>query len=199
MANFRLSQTRVTEALEYILKAYDRMRVGCEAMSALVGLGKSRSGKGDVEVIESNELMNVEATSSLPEYNFRCQTVKILLECASLLGNGANNDTINLCAESAIQVCGSLLAENDEIIEVWYFLGCAFMACKPPNQELAHFYWENALSMLNKVKKGLKESIGDDDDREDNGNELELVECQIMDLQKKLDKNKDDEEMMDSD
>lgn len=209
MANFRLSQSRVSEAIECILKAYDRMKVGCEAMSALVGLGNDCSGKGDGETMESKsrELVDVEAASSLPEYNFRCQTAKIMLECASLLKDDnsgvSNDDTINRCAESAIQVLGSLLAENDEVIEVWYLLGCAFMACSPPLLESAHYYWENALTMLNKAKEGLGQSIEYEND--DDGcieNELEAIECQIIEVKKKLGKYEDgkgeeDEEMED--
>lgn len=201
MANFRLSQSRVPEALDCILKAYDRMKVGCEAMSALVGLGGDGDGKGDVETEpKSRELVQVEAASSLPEYNFRCQTVKIMLECASLLENDDSGakDTINQCAESAIQVLGSLLAENDEVIEVWYLLGCAFMACTPPNEESAqsaHYYWENALAMLTKVKEGLEQSISDgDDDDECAENELEVVESQIIDVKRKLGKHNDSDD-----
>jgi hypothetical protein len=182
MANFRLSQSRVPEALECILKAYDRMKVGCEAMSALVGLANT-----DSEQLEekSRELVDVEAASSLPEYHFRCQTAKIMLECASLIKNGdaQSTETSNQCVESAIQVLGSLLAENDEVIEVWYLLGCAFMACTPSNLESAHHYLETALSMLTKVKDDLENSIGDADVDE---NELEAIECQIIEVKKKL-------------
>lgn len=197
MANFRLSQSRVSDAVEYILKAYDRIRVGCEAMSALVGLADA-NGKteGGVEVEpKARELVDVEAASSLPEYNFRCQTAKIMLECASLLGNddAGTKDTVNQCAESATQVCGSLLAENDEVIEVWYLLGCAFMASMPPNQDSAHYYWENALTMLTKMKKELEQSIDEDDENE---NELEVVECQILDIKTKLGKHGDEDEEM---
>jgi len=200
MANFRLSQSRVPEALECILKAYDRMKVGCEAMSALVGLANTDSGeKGCVEQLEakSRELVDVDAASSLPEYHFRCQTAKIMLECASLIRNGESDamETSNQCVESAIQVLGSLLAENDEVIEVWYLLGCAFMACTPSNLESAHHYLENALSMLTKVKEDLEESIGDDENDE---NELEAIECQMIEVKKKLGtyKDEEDEDMM---
>jgi tetratricopeptide (TPR) repeat protein len=199
MANFRLSQSRVPEALECILKAYDRMKVGCEAMSALVGLANTDSGEmGRVEQeAKSRELVDVEAASSLPEYHFRCQTAKIMLECASLIRNGESDatETSNQCVESAIQVLGSLLAENDEVIEVWYLLGCAFMASTPSNLESAHHYLENALSMLTKAKEDLEESLGDDENDE---NELEAIECQIIEVKKKLGTYNDDrdEEMM---
>ena len=200
MANFRLSQSRVPDALECILKAYDRMKVGCEAMSALVGLGSDGSnGKGDADIeAKSRELVDVEAASSLPEYNFRCQTAKIMLECASLVENDSSGATKNQCAESAIQVLGGLLAENDEVIEVWYLLGCAFMACTPPNEESAHYYWENALTMLTRAKEGLEQQVDDDDDGYIE-NELEAIECQILEVKEKLGRgDEDDEDMEDS-
>lgn len=210
MANFRLSQSRLPEALECIMKAYDRMKVGCEAMSALIGLANT-ADDDEKEVVEqidekSRELVDVDAASSLPEYHFRVQTSKIMLECASLIKDG-EPDTVensNKCVESAIQVLGSLLAENDEVIEVWYLLGCAFLACTPSNLDSAYHYLENALSMLTKLKEDLEESVGDD---ENDDNELDAIECQIIEVQKKLgtykdeedeSSNKVDEEMMDS-
>ena len=215
MANFRLSQSRLSEALECILKAYERMKEGCEAMSALVGLGSSNNKAGidtsvELEETRARELVNVEAASSLPEYNFRCQTVKIMLECASLLENRENSsnvdsaaknkdEMINTCAESAIQVLGSLIAENDEVIEVWYLLGCAFMACKPSNEDSAKYYWNHALEMLRKVKESLEEAIdcgGDDEDEAEN--ELEMILCQIQDIEKKLGGAQGDEKMDDT-
>ena len=201
MANFRLSQSRVPEALECILKAYDRMKVGCEAMSALVGLGTHTISKGaatsnenDVELEQkASELVDVEAASSLPEYNFRCQTAKIMLECASLLDKndrqGQGNTMINQCAESAIQVLGSLMAENDEVIEVWYLLGCAFQACTPSNEELAIYYWKRAHEMLTKVKCGLEMAVDDGEDDDDAENELEAIMCQINEVEHKLKAN----------
>ena len=197
MANFRLSQSRVPEALVCIMKAYDRMKVGCEAMSALVGLANTADDdeKGVVEQMDekSRELLDVDAASSLPEYHFRVQTAKIMLECASLTGDG-EPDTVensNTCVESAIQVLGSLLAENDEVIEVWYLLGCAFLACTPSNLDSAHHYLENALTMLTKLKEDLEESMGDDENDE---NELDAIEFQIIEVKKKLGTYTDEED-----
>jgi len=40
MASLRLSQkTRQQEAVPFILRAYDKMKTGCEALATLVGLG----------------------------------------------------------------------------------------------------------------------------------------------------------------
>ena len=185
IANFRLSQCRVPEAAVCILKAYERMKVGCEAMSALVGLSHADGVNGDVDLeAKSRELVDVDAASSLPDYSFRCQTAKIMLECASLLENN-EKDTQNQCAESAIQVLGSLLAEDDEVIEVWYLLGCAFMACTPSSNESAHYYWDNALSMLTKAKDDLENTLEEDYDL-DAEQQLEAIECQITEVKSKL-------------
>ena len=150
----------------------------------------------------ARELVEVDAASSLPEYGFRIQTAKLLLECASLQSKDDPEATeaINRCAHSATQVLGSLLAENDEIIEVWYLLGCAFAAVLPPNADAANYYWENALEMLERVKKGLEESMGDGNDEEEDENELEAIECQMVEVKTKLGRYKDggDEEMDDS-
>ena len=184
MANFRLSQSRGLEALDFIMKAYGRMRTGCEAMSSLVGLGGCN---GDAE--PSRELVEVEAASQLPEYNFRCQTAKIMLECASLQKEGDN-----VCIEASIQVLGSLLAENDEVADVWLLMGCSFAALSPPNNDAARYYWETALSMLNTAKEGLEDMIGDDDaENECLEQELQSIQCQLEEVKAKL--GIDDEDM----
>ena len=94
MANLRLSQSRPAEALEFILKTYDRMKVGCEAMSALVGLSKDGENNDEMGTeAKAQELVEVDAAASLPGYEFRCQTAKILLECASSLEDEKNKVT----------------------------------------------------------------------------------------------------------
>ena len=187
MANLRLSQSRPAEALEFILKTYDRMKVGCEAMSALVGLSKDGENNDEMGTeAKAQELVEVDAAASLPGYEFRCQTAKILLECASSLEDEKNKVTTkSQCVEAAIHVLGSLLAENDEVIEVWYLLGCAFMAFSPPNEDSAHYYWDTALTMLNKVKEQLENLIEVDDDGY-SASQLEAVECQIAEVKTKL-------------
>lgn len=163
-------------------------------MSALVGLADDDGDtKSDEKLLEakSRELVDVDAASSLPEYSFRCQTAKIMLECASLLENNEAN-TKNQCAESAIQVLGSLLAEDDEVIEVWYLLGCAFKACIPSNDESAHYYWEHALSMLKRNKEDLEKSLEEECDMNDEY-ELDAIECQITEVKNKLGLNTDEE------
>ena len=177
MANLRLSQSRVSEALDCIMKTYDRMKVGCEAMAGLVGL--ATDGKEGVQEARARELLEVDAASTLPEYGFRLQTAKIMLECTSLVDD-ENNNTKGRCSESAIQVLGSLLAENDEVIEVWYLLGCAFMSCLPPNRDSARHYWENAIDMLTKAKEQIELSD------EDVACELEVIQSQLEEVAKKL-------------
>jgi hypothetical protein len=98
-----------------------------------------------------------------------------------------NNTTKERCSESAIQVLGSLLAENDEVIEVWYLLGCAFMSCSPPNPDSARHYWENAIDMLTKAKEQLQHS------NEDVACELEVLQSQLEEVTNKLEELGDDE------
>ena len=199
-ANLRLTQRRGEEAVHSILEAYGRMKIGCESMADLVGLGKvdgdedkaARKKGGneedddddDDEDAKAKELVEIDAASALPGFEFRCQTSKILLECAAVLGDSdrggggvgvgdeddvgsdENDARKNACVESAIQVLGSLLAENDEVVEVWYLLGCAFEATTPTNVDAAKYYWETALTMLAKVKEGM-DMAGDEVDDEE--------------------------------
>lgn len=186
MANLRMSQSRPQDALESIMKAYDRMKIGCEAMATLVGLGKD----GEVETNENaKELLEVNAASTLPSYEFRCQTAKLFMEIATVIDGekkkaSSDDDTITkTCAEVSIQILGSLMAENDEVIEVWYLLGCAFMACSPPQVESAHYYWDKCMTMLLKVKQEMKECI---DDNEASGVDTEGIDEQIEEVKRKL-------------
>ncbi|KAL7485223.1 hypothetical protein ACHAW6_010823 [Cyclotella cf. meneghiniana] len=189
MANLRMSQSRPHDAYECILKAYERMKVGCEAMSALVGLGKDG---GELEMQnKAQELVEVDAASCLPSYEFRCQTAKLFLECGSAINCNEKSEppsdnitTTKKCAESAIQILGSLMAENDEVVEVWYLLGCAFMAFSPPNIDSAHYYWDQCMTMLIKVKEEMEECI--DDDNSDAAKDLEAIEQQIDEVKNKL-------------
>jgi hypothetical protein len=107
MASLRISQDQDQrpEAVSYILRAYEKQRVGSEALAALVGLddrgmqqktgGSSSSCSNDCndttvlqedqEDEHAKELVEVDAANNLPEFEFRCQTAKILLECTDLL------------------------------------------------------------------------------------------------------------------
>lgn len=190
MANLRMSQSRPQDALSCILKAYDRMKTGCEAMATLVGLSKDNE---DVDTRENaQELLEVDAASGLPSYEFRCQTAKLFMEIASVIeceekqASSASNDNnaTKKCAETAIQILGSLMAENDEVVEVWYLLGCAFMASSPPQVESAQYYWDQCMTMLIKVKQDIEEAIDDESDHVEE--QLEAINQQIEEVQKKL-------------
>lgn len=133
-ASHRLSQNRGREAVDYILQAYEQFRVGCEELSSVVGLRdakESNDGQCALEITDHS------AVQSLPSFEFRAQTVKILLECANVLkepanGLDQNNEGLLLpssllqlrktCLDHAVDVSGSLLAENDEVIEVFDLL-----------------------------------------------------------------------------
>jgi len=217
LANLRLSQSRGMEASNLMMKSYDRMKVGCIAMSKLVGLEVSPNENNDSSVEEeeptAKELENVEEATNLPSYEFRCQSAKLLLECGSMLQTipdmeNSNDHQISdmeesttpatkeSCCEAAVQVLGSLLAENDEVIEIWYLMGCAFQALE--NKETAKQYFERALEMLKKVKEGLEQQDdSNDDDEDDIEQQLEEIDAQIEDTEEKilqLDSSEDMEE-----
>ena len=203
MASLRLSQKgRQLEAVPFILRAYEKQRVGSEALATLVGLkvDEKEFGAGIDETVkegdQAKELKEVEAANNLPEFEFRCQTAKLLLECAELLkersnsmdDSSNNSDQSDECIVAAISVLGSLLAQNDEVIEIWYLTGCAFAAKKPPLADAARFYLERAKEMLTDIRKALKEEerFVDDSERSDLEEQLEMNSTQMNDVQSKL-------------
>jgi len=204
MASLRLSQQRGQEAVPYILNSYGRMKVGCVALSNLVGISQDENKKGHIEedcnveeeAMELNE-DELKAGNSLPGFEFRCQTAKILLECANVLSEkdrdimtknerGNDEDQRDFCVDASIQVLGSLLAENDEVVEIWYLLGCAFSACSPPNTNESKYYWDNAMKMLLQVKEGLEQQINAETEDE-NDEALLDVNSKIEEVKKKID------------
>jgi len=192
LANLRLSQSSEEQRLEaysYMIKAYDRMKVGCEALAQLVGLGSKEEEEEEeedddkdahVEKYSSHEIEKhhpsstfdtnalelkdeiLQAVNALPPFEFRCQSVKILLECASLLMKKTMNvpvsstTMVDTCVEASIQILGSLLAENDEVPEIFYLLGTAFLSSTCPNPESAFFYFQRALDMTQKIKQDME-------------------------------------------
>jgi hypothetical protein len=190
MANLRISQCRGLEAVTFVLEAYNRVKVGCEAMADLVGLGgdqgeKSQNGESLAKELKGEVL---DAANSLPGFEFRCQMAKLLLECASILEDVSTDGVERIerrkcCVEAAIQVLGSLLAENDEVIEIWFLLGCAFASTESKSDDSSKYYFETALDMLEKVKKGLKRELPDDVVKA----EIDDVRQKIKDVKERLD------------
>jgi hypothetical protein len=192
MASLRLSQTtRRAEAAPYILRAFEKMRVGCEALANLVGIAEPKD-TNDSSNETSIELHNVDAANSLPEYEFRCQTAKLLLECAEIskasYGSGSLNQQADQCVVAAIAVLGSLLSENDEVVEIWFLLGCAFASKTPPQADLAVYYLRQCMEMLLDIKKSLEQEAGfaETDDQQDIAEQLAQNEALLTDVQSKL-------------
>lgn len=193
IANLRLVQSRGEEATTYILDAYKRIQAGCIALASLVGFGM------DDDLATELTRSEQEAVDRLPGFDFRIQMAKLLLECASTcvpLNNGDNTimtdeEIGSNCAEAAIQVLGSLMAENDEVIEVWFLIGCAAMAANPSNTDMAIFHWTKAIEMLNKGKENLEAKIRGGNDNTEAGcakiqEEVEAIQAQIEEIQDKL-------------
>mmetsp|Transcript_43 Transcript_43/g.77 ORF Transcript_43/g.77 Transcript_43/m.77 type:complete len:437 (-) Transcript_43:4170-5480(-) len=197
-ASLRLSQQqRQMEAIPFVLRAYEKQRVGSEALATLVGLGDNTVNEENVKG-QAQELLEVEAANNLPEFEFRCQTAKLLLECAGLVkGDGSRSDQEKQCISAAISVLGSLLAQNDEVIEIWYLTGCAFAAKQPPMVETAKFHLERAKEMLTDIQKALKDEVqySDESERQDLEDQLAMNATQMKDVQTKLDQLPEVEDM----
>ena len=201
MASLRLSQDaeRRKEAVSYILQTYETMKKGSEALASLVGVVIANDNDDMEKQVgegQAIELKEVDAATNLPEFEFRCQTAKLLLECSALLREdteGTSNETSRqrevACINGAISVLGSLLAQNDEVVEVWYLMGCAY-ALAPEAASAARHYLERAKAMLLEIQKSLQQesefSGGMDDDGEI---EMGLKDnaAQLLDVQTKLD------------
>ena len=198
-SSFRLSQKRKAEATGFILRAYKKMSAGCEALAQLVGLDDGKAKR-------SAELAEVDAASNLPSFEFRCQTVKLLLECAAPDAEEVNTDNMPAwknaeqerikCYKASVHVLGSLMAENDEVPEVWYLLGCTYMGSG--NKELARHYFTNALEMLNNLQQEM-EKVSEESDMQDDEEidmQTQSMACQMEDIRSKLEELEGDETAM---
>ena len=135
MANLRLSQGRADEAAAAMLEVWMRIGKGCKAMAEQVGLGEMGVIEDDVEtgeggsgargIVEVSE-DNLKAVNSLPDYEFRTTTAKLMMESASLV-SVSDLESSGSLLDGAIQVLGSLLSENDEVIETWFLLGKSYI------------------------------------------------------------------------
>jgi hypothetical protein len=196
MASLRLSQQqRRSEAVPYIIRAYEKMRVGSEALASLVGL-TDQGGATDNPEEQALELKEVDEANNLPEFEFRCQTAKLLLECAALLKETRQeSESVSQqeeqCVLAAIAVLGSLLAQNDEVVEIWFLTGCAFAARNPTMVDSAQYYLQRTMEMLVDIKKALQqeveyaeeaEKLGIEDDLKENQNQIEDVQAKLDDL-----------------
>jgi tetratricopeptide (TPR) repeat protein len=216
MASLRLSQQgkRRQEAVSFILQAYAKIKVGSEALASLVGLDGNQDDDDDDDKKEAPqqalELQEVDAANSLPEFEFRCQTAKLLLECAAMLKEESNstssdktptpNPQEQQCLQAAISVLGSLLAQNDEVVEIWFLTGCVFHAKKNASGDsAARYYFQRTMEMLVDIRKALgKEAqyadTDNEEEQEDIQAQLEENETQIEDVQAKLDELGPDED-----
>ena len=221
MASLRLSQQgkRRQEAVSYILQAYAKIRVGSEALASLVGLDGNQDDDDDDDDDEKEapkqalELQEVDAANSLPEFEFRCQTAKLLVECAAMLKEESSstsstssdktptpNPQEQQCTQAAISVLGSLLAQNDEVVEIWYLTGCAFYAKKSDSgASAARYYFQRTMEMLVDIRKALQQEAkyadaDDEEEQQDIQAQLEENETQIEDTQAKLDELGPDED-----
>lgn len=168
-ASLCLSQSNTDSAREHMEAVYRQIKKGCEALAGLI--------EGT-----SEELRDADAVSALPNFEFRVQTAQLLMETGQ-------------AAPSALTVLKSLMAENDEVVRVWFLMGCAY--CAAGDKDMAREYWERALEMLVSVKESLEMDEGDDDD----DTEMELQECetQMEEIKSRLEDLDEDDEDEDGD
>jgi hypothetical protein len=192
LASLQLSQQKPHEAQITVRKVYDQLQTGCRALASLVGLRDNDEQDDDNDndhdeppttaASAATELRAWSDVQALPPYEFRCQTAKLLLETQQ--------------AGAAIDVIGSLLAENDQIIEIWILAGDAFAAYNEEQQQQVVqqqrpligpgqdadmavnddeeeeeppaqiHYWERAMEMLHVVRRELEQQLQGND----NGN-----------------------------
>jgi hypothetical protein len=260
MASLRLSQQRNGDATTILMaQVYDPfLAAPCRAVAHLVGLSPTTDSVPPTSAaagtaatateLSETEMAQVQA---LPDFAFRCQTSKLLLECAHATvnttstsdlddgttppphtQNNSTNGTVAAtvppstalsCAQAAVNVLASLVAENDDVIEVWTLLGDALyfvqqhdtdkLTLSPP-RSMCRPYWERALEMLQVVQASLEEEIrdsgavshngmrdgmdADDNDEVDEEDamqhQLDDIQCRIEDLTAKLAETAEDDE-----
>eukprot|EP00977_Amphora_coffeiformis_P011634 scaffold2804_cov181-Amphora_coffeaeformis.AAC.2 len=193
LANLRISQCRAPEALPAILEAYRQIEIPCRSLARLVDISSTADSEPAMED-RAKELSHIDAVQSLPGFEFRCQMVKIMLEAAAV-SDSADISERTACQHAAISVLGSLMAENDEVIEVWALLGDAFAAIA--SNEEASSYYQSALDMLSQLKQSIEDdmqmstSMEEDDDDADQiedemQQQLDDVMCQIDEVRRKI-------------
>ena len=221
-ASLRLSQCRGMEAVVYIQQCFAQIQPSCEALCRLVGIRSSKEQRPQQKGVGNNPLpphamelseQELEQQETMPGFEFRCQTAKLLLECSAVVKGQdspsspsdhpaetsvAASISARDCAEAAVTVLGSLLAENDTVIELWYLMGDAFASMGDDEADMARYYYENTMRMLQHVQQELQQQqeeqpnivAGSEDDDEEQEEmlltQLDEIECQLEDVQQKL-------------
>ena len=119
----------------------------------------------------------------------------MLESSAFLAANGDPKGIKSTLDDAVIQVLGSLLSDNDEVIETWFLLGCAFHS-SPTSKQQARFYFKKALEMLEKAKKGMEEELEMEGgfDQGGMGEQIEDIEIQIDDVKDRIEDLGEEEE-----
>ena len=129
MASLRLSQERFSEACSIMT----------EVFSQVMGRRHAVQSRGIIdELLDQSDETN-ESLRDLPTLEFCINTSKLLLECAKIEPTHVTK---------AIELLNNLLNDDDEIIEVWYILGFAFLSLNPPDNDSALYHFEHAHSMM---------------------------------------------------
>lgn len=198
-ASLLFSQCKPGEAVNYIQQCYDKIQGPCENLSKLVGMFISpqqlngaavAAGANTDDDDQAMELTQIEAVQALPGFEFRCQTAKLLLEgCGYLTQEKPNNyqAAAQKCALGAVHVLGSLMSENDEVIEIWFLAGDAHAFLNFP--DVAQQYYERSIEMFQQVQQSLEQELDmcdGEEQEEEIQQQVDEITCQLEEIQQKL-------------
>ena len=188
LASLRLSQSRPGDAEEAMEKVWTVMGAGCSAAADSVGLYKreileraeDRPGEGQGYEPSPQE---IESASSLPSYEFRTGSVKLLMEIGSAKS-----------LERAAIVLGSLLSESDEVAETFFLLGYCRML--QGDKASAKEYLRRSLKMLESVHGSMSEELNAIESFDDGGlgEEVEGIEERIEKVKEMLEEIGEEDE-----
>lgn len=137
LANIRLSQSKPIEASELVEGVYRKIHDVRERIN-------SRTVFEDLHAPEHIDFQEHVSEPDIPSLEICVSTVKLMLECATIRPN---------LADDALMFAAELLNDDDENVELWYIAGVAAMTTVPPDFSVAKQYFEQAMSMIDELKK----------------------------------------------
>ena len=187
MASLRLSQCRGGDAIECMQQVWSRIGPSCSQVAATYFDDQTEEeGKTAFEP-------NLSETENLPSFESRTTTAKLLMVCVAgvACGGGEESKVANNLNNAAVTVLGSLLVENDEVVETFFLIGVAF---KTLNQtEEAKTYFNRAKEMLAANKKSLMQVMSESGGFGGDGGELQL---ELEEIEMRMDSIEEAEEEM---
>jgi tetratricopeptide (TPR) repeat protein len=144
LASLRLSQCRGQEASELMMRVAQQVLEVRERLHKRSLLAELRGDDDEEAAAAALDVPTVEASTA---------TVKLCLECVSF------NSQL---ASVAAALTNNLLAEDDEVIELWYLLGLASQQLPEPDLRAAAEAFEMARDLLSQILEQIRLECGED-------------------------------------